>query len=109
MSIDGPNEKTSSASRGRPDGGSPGLLRTVALIAVVAGAAGSIGLMLRAGHPPLLLRVLFAIWVLSPFVALLVADKVSKRWSVIIRATLHSVMLVLALSSGKLSRRGDDS
>jgi len=71
----------------------------VALIAVVAGATGSVGLMLRAGHPPLFLRVLFAIWVLSPFMALLLADMVSKRWSVITRATLHSVMLVITLSS----------
>jgi hypothetical protein len=99
MSISGPSEITAKASRGRPDG-FLGLLDTVALIAVVAGAAGSVGLMLRAGHPPFLLRVLFAIWVLSPFVALLLANMVfSKRWSVITRATLHSVMLVLALSS----------
>jgi hypothetical protein len=42
---------------------------------------------------------LFVIWDLSPFVALLLADMLSKRWSVITRATLHIVMLVLALSS----------
>lgn len=99
MSINGPGEITAKASRARPDGGFLGLLHTVALIGVVAGAAGSVGLMLRAGHPPLLLRVLFAIWVLSPFMALLLANMVSKRWSVLTRATLHSVMLVLTLSS----------
>src|SRR5437764_12332074 len=75
------------------------ILRGVGLIAVAAGAVGSIGFMLRAGHPPLFLRVLFAIWVLSPFVALLVAHVVSKRWSIITRATLYSVMLVLTVSS----------
>lgn len=75
------------------------LLRTAALIAVVGSSVGSLLLMLMAGHPPLFLRVLFAIWVLSPFIALLVADKVSKRWSVITRAALYIVMLVLTVSS----------
>ena len=77
----------------RSDGGLLYLLRGLALVAVVAGAVGSLGLMLRAGHPPLFLRVLFAIWVLSPFVAFLVAHVVSKSWSVLTRATLHSLML----------------
>lgn len=72
--ISGSRKTTSEASRGRPDGGLLGLLRAVALIAVVAGAGGSIGLMLWAGHrnPSRLLIVLFAIWVLSPFVALVI-------------------------------------
>ena len=101
MSINGPSEITAKASRGRPDGGFLGLLHAVALIAVVAGASGSVGLMLWEGHrnPSRLLLVLFAIWVLSPFMALLLANIVSKRWSVITRATLHSVMLVLTLGS----------
>src|SRR6266446_6552565 len=101
MSINGPNELTAKASRGRPDGGFPGLLHAVALIAVVAGAAGSIGLMLWVGrrNPSRVLLGLFVIWDLSPFVALLLADMVSKRWSVVTRATLHIVMLVIALSS----------
>jgi len=99
MSIDGPDEITSDSSRGRADAGFLALLRSVSLVAMVAGAAGSAGLMLLAGHPPLFLRVLFAIWVISPFIALLLADKISKRWSVITRATLHCVMLVITLSS----------
>jgi hypothetical protein len=101
MSINGPSEITTKASRGRPDGGFLGLLHAVALTAVVAGAVGSIGLMLWVGHrnPSRLLLVLFAIWDLSPFVALVLVDIVSKRWSVITRATLYGVMLVLALSS----------
>ena len=87
------------ASRKRPDGGLLGLLRGVALVAVVAGAVGSVGLMLRAGHPPLFLRVLFVIWVLSPFVALAWANIVSKRWPVLTRATLCCVTLVITLGS----------
>lgn len=100
MSTSGPGESTSRASRGRPDGGILGLLRAVALIAVVAGAVGSVSLMLRAGQrTPRLLLVLFTIWVLSPFVALAWANVVSKRWSVLTRATLCSVTLVLTLGS----------
>jgi len=100
MSNNGPSEITTKASRGRPDGGFLGLLRAVALIAVIAGAAGSVGLMLRAGQrTPRFLLVLFTIWVLSPFVALLWANLVSKRWSVVTRATLYCVTLVVTLGS----------
>src|SRR5438128_1469406 len=87
------------ANRERPDGGLLGVLRGIGLVAVAAGAVGSIGFMLRAGHPPLFLRVLFAIWVLSPFVALLFAHVVSKRWSVLTRATIHSLMLIVTAGS----------
>jgi hypothetical protein len=78
-----------------------GLLRRTALIAALAGAAGSVGLMLRAGHrnPSRLLIALFALWVLSPFIGLAWANVVSKRWSDPTRATLYSVMLVLAIGS----------
>ena len=100
MSIHGPSEITSEASRGRPDAGFLGLLRVVALIAVAAGAVGSLGLMLRAGRStPRLLLVVFVIWVLSPFVALAWANMVSKRWSVLTRATLYCVTLVITLGS----------
>ena len=107
MSTSGPGESTPKASRGRPDGGFLGLLRAVALIAVVAGALGSVGLMLWVGHrnPSRVLLVLFAIWDLSPFIALVLADVVSKRWSVITRATLYGVMLIVTL--GSLALYGD--
>jgi uncharacterized membrane protein YoaK (UPF0700 family) len=76
-----------------------GVLHAVALPTMMVGAVASIVLMLRAGHPPVFLRVLFAIWVLSPFAALFMASMVSKRWSVITRTTLDIVMLVLTLIS----------
>ena len=83
-------------------------LRATALIAVLAGAAGSIGLWFHASqHPPVLIVVLFVIWVLSPFAALLLADAGSKRWSVLTRAALYSVMLVVTL--GSLGIYGDDA
>ena len=101
MSINDASEITVKAGRERPDGGFPGLLHAVALIAVVAGAVGSVGLMFWVGHrnPSRVLLALFLIWDLSPFTGLLLADMWSKRWAVITRATLHIVMLVLALSS----------
>src|SRR5258708_28665132 len=76
-------------------------LRTAALIAVLAGAAGSVGLMLYVGrrNNSRILLLLFALWVLSPFVALILADVVSKRWSVLTRAALYDMMLVLTLAS----------
>jgi hypothetical protein len=88
---------TSYESRGKPEGGFLGPLRVAALIALPAGAAGSIGLMLRVGHrnPSRILLALFTLWVLSPFMALLFANVFSKRWVVLTRATLYSLMLVL--------------
>lgn len=76
------------------------LLRAAALIAVLAGACGSVGFTLYAGrhNQSRFLVALFVTWVLSPFVALLLAA-VSKRWSPRTRAVLHSLMLVLPLAS----------
>ena len=99
MSINGPSEITAEANRETSDGRFLGVLRAVGLIAVAAGAVGSIGFMLRAGNPPLFLRVLFAVWVLSPFVALLFAHVVSKRWPVLTRATLYSLMVIVTVGS----------
>jgi len=100
MSINDPRKITAKESRGRSEGGFLGSLRAVVFIAVAAGAAGSLVFMLRAGqHTPRLLLVLFVIWVLSPFAALLWANIVSKRWSVVTRVTLYCVTLVITLSS----------
>jgi hypothetical protein len=88
------------ANRREPEGRFLGLLRAAALIAVLVGAVGSFGFMLRAGQrAPGFLIVLFALWVLSPFAALAVATVVSTRWSALTRATLYGVMLALALGS----------
>ena len=84
------------------------VLRAAALIALLIGAVGSVGLLLHTGrrkHSPGLLTALFAIWVLSPFVVLALANIASKGWSFITRATLYSVMLVLTL--GSLAIYGD--
>jgi membrane-associated HD superfamily phosphohydrolase len=88
-------------NRETPEGSGSGRLRGPALIAALTGAAGSVGLLLRAGrrNDSRLLMVLMAMWVLSPFVALVWAHMVSKRWPVLTRSTLYSLMLVLTVAS----------
>jgi hypothetical protein len=78
-----------------------GFLRNVASIVVVAGAAGSVGLTLFVGHrnPSRVLLLLFALWVLSPFMALAYAGKVARAWSTPIKTTLHVLILVLSVGS----------
>jgi len=94
-------EMTHTAAPRTPQPGFLGPLRAAALIAALTGAAGSIGFMLRAGqhNKSRLLLVLFTVWVLSPFMALVWASVVSKRWSILTRAALYSVALVIALGS----------
>lgn len=76
-------------------------LRNAALAGVVAGATGSIAFMLRVGqqNKSSLLMVMFTVWVLAPFVALVWAHGRSKRWAVLTRATLYVVILIVALAS----------
>ena len=92
---------TPEVSRRKPEPGFLGRLRAAALIAVLAGAVGSVGLMLHAsGRTASWVGLaLIAIWVLSPFAALALANVVSTRWSILARATLYSVMLVVTLGS----------
>jgi len=91
----------SNESQGKPEASFLSVLRPAALIALLVGAVGSAGMMLRAGHgnPSRLLIVLFTFWVLSPFMALVLANLVSKRWSVLTRATLYVAMLVITFGS----------
>ncbi len=100
MSVDRPIAIASEARRGRREVKLLGLLRAAALITVVAGAGGSLGLMLHAGRrTPRLLLVAFVIWVLSPFVALLWASRLSKRWPVVTRATFYWAAILVSLGS----------
>jgi hypothetical protein len=66
-------------------------VQRVAAMIAVTGAIGSLVLMLRVGHRnnSLLLMTLFAIWVLSPFVALLV----------VLKRPLLTLSLILAFGS----------
>jgi len=89
---------TTSESSG---GGSRGLLRGAARIALAIGAAGSLALMFRVGrnNPSVVLMGLFTIWALSPFVALLAVDAIWKRRPAPVRATLYVLMLIIAVGS----------
>src|SRR5258708_3982389 len=77
-----------------------GTLRSGALIAVLVGAVVSAGLVLREGpRPPRFLLVLFVFGVLSPFMAAVLAEVISKRWPLLTRAPLPGVSLVFTLGS----------
>lgn len=75
-------------------------LRFTALIALVIGAAGSLGLWIHATHhPPPLLIVLFVVWVLSPFVVLGIGHVMAKRWALSTQTALCWVTLLVAVAS----------
>jgi hypothetical protein len=75
--------------------------RVLALIAILIGAVGSLILLFYAGHSQksVILIALFTLWVLSPFVGVLIADRISKRWTVITHMTLYWLILVITLGS----------
>ena len=95
------DDMTTGVSRGIPEAGFLPVLRGAALIAVLAGAGGSVAMMLHVGRrqQSRILLLLFGVWVLSPFVSAVAANSVSKHWAVVIRATLYVVMVVLTLGS----------
>ena len=77
------------------------ILRSVGLAALLGGGAGSLALMLKVGerNPSRALMVLFAIWVLAPYVALALLDRrASKRaWPPRARTALQVVTPAIAL------------
>jgi len=77
------------------------LLRTIALVLILVGAIGSLGFMFNAGRnqKSVILIILFTTWVLSPYVGLLIANKISKGWTVYTRLTLYWLMIVLTFGS----------
>lgn len=88
-------------------------LRAMALIVLLVGAVGSLGFMFNAGRnqKSILLIALFTTWVLSPFIGLLIVNKISKRLTVLTRETLYFLMLFITLGSlvcysGALSHTG---
>jgi hypothetical protein len=96
----GPDDSVTEAGRGMPPGPVLHYLRAAALITVVAGAVGSVGLTIHAGRStPRFLLVLFIIWVLSPFAALAWANLAAKDWLCLTQATLYCVTFVISLGS----------
>ena len=70
-------------------------------IALWAGAAAAEGLTLYAGrnNGSLILKSVFAIWVLLPFATFVMADRIARRWPGGGRSLLEGVMLVLTLAT----------
>ena len=77
------------------------ILRNVALSVALAGAVGAVIITFQEGrnNPSVLLRLLFVIWILSPFIAFAIADMVSKRWIFIVRRILYILILVVTVGS----------
>jgi hypothetical protein len=76
--------------------------QAVALGGAVVGAICAVGLTTYAGvrvGSPLVLRLLFAVWVCSPFAALLTALAMSGSWRPSTRAALQTVTLLIAAGS----------
>jgi hypothetical protein len=96
-----PRKRIPKKSAFRHESGFLGSLRAAALIVALTGAIGSFGFMLRVGshNESNLLVLMFAVWVISPFVGLILANIVSRHWAVPTRAMLYSLMIVLALVS----------
>jgi hypothetical protein len=77
------------------------LLRIIALLVWAVGAGLSADLTLYAGHKnkSQLLVVLFIVWVLSPFVAILAAHAVFRTRAAMVRVTVYCLMLVITFGS----------
>ena len=76
----------------------PSLLPTTALSVLVFGAAGSLGFLFMAGrNSPALVMSMIAAWVISPFVALVLAHAMARRWPAPVRHALYSVMLAVTV------------
>ena len=75
-----------------------GGLRAAARIALLAGAAASLALMLRAGshQRSVALILLFTGWVLSPFLALALANLRAGAWSSRVRTALFAAMIAVS-------------
>jgi len=76
-------------------------LRRSARAALAAGAAGSVVLMMRAGarQRSILLILLFTGWVLSPFLALALANVLARGWQPSTRTALYGAMLGVSFIS----------
>ena len=101
MSILQRSDTTSTVQQERVEDRLLSRLQAAALPAVLMGAGGALGFMLHAGrrNSSFFLMTLMAMWVLSPFLALLWAHiVVSKRWPGPIQATLYGLMLALPLA-----------
>jgi hypothetical protein len=77
------------------------LLRLITLGIAACGAVYSLILTIQAGHnnKSVILPILFVIWVLSPFITLIIANISSLRFSVFARRLLYTLMLFITFGS----------
>lgn len=77
------------------------VIRVIAFILLLAGAIDSVYRTLQTGrnNASFILPALFVSWVLSPFVALLLADIASKRWAVFTPFALYGLMVACSIGS----------
>ncbi len=75
--------------------------RILSLLVVLFGAGASLSLTLHAGqhNKSILLVALFLAWVLSPYIAMLLAYDASKRWTTIKQEILYILMVVVTFGS----------
>jgi hypothetical protein len=73
-------------------------LRATGTVAVLAAAVASLIMVIHTGrhNRSFLLPLLFILWVLSPFAALLIANRISKPWLILTRVTLYWLMLIIS-------------
>jgi hypothetical protein len=77
------------------------LLRTTARTILLIGSVGSLYFMFRIGsnQKSILLLGLFTIWVLSPFVGLLFAKRLSRHWTDKMSTWLYWTIIILTVAS----------
>lgn len=85
----------------KPESGFHNALGAIARVALVVGAVTSLCLVLYAGRTNrhVWLTVLFVIYVLAPFAALIWAARFANRWPLPSRAILYWVILIVTLAS----------
>jgi hypothetical protein len=79
----------------------PSLFRLTALIVLSVGAVWSLSLTLQAGrnNDSILLKILFMVWVLSPYLMQLAAFMLSTHWKNLRRIILYLQMIFLSFGS----------
>jgi len=77
------------------------IFHKIAGLAVLAGAAGSLGFTLYTSrnNTSVWLILLFVGWVVSPYIGLLLVNIVSNRWPLLERLSLYGLMLLVTVGS----------
>lgn len=95
-----PGKPTSSISA-KTERKSVQFFHKVAVLSVMAGAGASVGFTIYSGrnNDSVWLILLFAGWVMAPFIALLLVNTVGNRWSVPSRVSLYTLMVAVTVGS----------